>query len=313
MLFDLGDISALSVRSLMRVTDVFVSHTHIDHFVGFDHLLRLLVGREKSLRLYGPVGFIERVQSKLNSYTWNLVDRFVSDLVFEVTEIVGGGNGRRAHFNLKNGFARMAEQDCQLRDGVILEEESLRVVTVELEHRTPCLAFSLEENEHLNVWKNRLEDLGLSVGPWLRELKSAIRAGLPNETPINVITETSVQERRPLGLLSEKIISISRGQKITYVTDVAFTEANAQAIIRMAAGADVLFIESMFAKADTDKAKDRAHLTTDQAGYLGRKAGVTRIVPFHFSPRYQGEEDRLLAEVEAAKQADGRGAAETDG
>jgi ribonuclease Z len=260
-----------------------------------------MVGREKRLRLYGPVGFIERVQSKLNAYTWNLVDRFVADLVFEVIEIIGGGNGRRAHFSLKNGFVRTAEQDFQLHDGIILEEESLRVVAVELEHRTPCLAFSLEESEHLNIWKNRLEDLGLSVGPWLRELKSAIRCGLPDETPINVMTKSSIQERRPLGLLREKTISISRGQKIAYVTDAAFTEANSKAIIRLAAGADILFIESMFAKADADKASDRAHLTTDQAGYLGRKAGVTRVVPFHFSPRYQGEEDRLLAEVEAAK------------
>ena len=57
ILFDLGDIHALPPRSVLRLTDIFVSHTHIDHFAGFDRLLRLLVGRPKLLRLYGPPGF----------------------------------------------------------------------------------------------------------------------------------------------------------------------------------------------------------------------------------------------------------------
>jgi ribonuclease Z len=300
VLFDLGDISGLAARSLLRVSDVFVSHAHIDHFIGFDHLLRLMVGRDRKIRLYGPAGFIERIESKLNAYTWNLVDRFDADLVIEATEKIGGRKGRKAVFRLKNRFEREAERACSFDHGVILHEDSLRVTAAELAHRTPCLAFCLEENAHLNIWKSRLEELGLSVGPWLRDLKSAIHAGLPDETPISVNTGSSAAATRPLGLLREKIVSVTRGQKIAYVTDAAFTRDNANAIVQLAAGADVLFIEAMFARDDADTARDRAHLTTEQAGRLARQAGVARVVPFHFSSRYAGHADMLSMQVDRA-------------
>ena len=49
--------------------------------------------------------------------------------------------------------------------------------------------------------------------------------------------------------------------------------------------------------AEADAATERAHLTTVAAGRIAREAGVRRIEPFHFSPRYAGEEGRLLNEV----------------
>jgi len=47
-------------------------------------------------------------------------------------------------------------------------------------------------------------------------------------------------------------------------------------------------------------AAERAHLTTAAAGQIAREAGVRRVEPFHFSPRYTGEEERMLSEVMAA-------------
>ncbi len=59
--FDLGDISSLATRRVLRLSHIFVSHTHMDHFMGFDRMLCLCLGRDKALHLRGPPGFIERV------------------------------------------------------------------------------------------------------------------------------------------------------------------------------------------------------------------------------------------------------------
>src|SRR6266436_4762066 len=48
--------------------------------------------------------------------------------------------------------------------------------------------------------------------------------------------------------------------------------------------------------------RERAHLTTTAAGVIAREANVRRVEPFHFSPRYAGEQERMLAEVMTAFQ-----------
>jgi len=301
IMFDLGDISNLSPRKIQRLEHVFVSHAHIDHFIGFDRLLRILVGREKTIRLYGPNGFIDQVHHKLIAYRWNLIDRFMFDLIFVVTEIDSDLATRTARLRLKNTFAVEAAQSGRLIEGVLYSEPTFRVTTAVLEHRTPCLGFAIAEATHVNVWKSRLGELGLPVGPWLRELKRAVIENRRDNYPIQVGSRSKTSNERAM-LLGElrSAVTVTPGQKIAYVTDVADTVANRQASVRLALNADVLFIEAAFAEADAALAAERAHLTTAAAGSIARAAAVRRVEPFHFSPRYSGQEARLLNEVMAA-------------
>lgn len=292
LLFDLGDLSPLSARQLLRVTHAFVSHTHMDHFVGFDLLLRLLLGREKTVHLFGPPGFINRVEHKLAGYTWNLVANYESDFLLRVTAVGLEGGMDSAQFRSRTEFRREALPSPDLPPGVLLDEETFQIRGTFLDHQIPCLAFALEEKFHVNVWKSGLEELGLPTGSWLRDLKSAVARGEPDDMPVSVDGKTV-----SLGDLKEKVLRIVPGQKIAYVTDVRYTPANVEAIVGLVRDADALFIETAFTHEEENRAFEKYHLTARQAGQLARAAGARRLIPFHFSPKHSEEGERLMREA----------------
>jgi len=303
LLFDLGDISVLPPRKIHRLTHVFVSHAHIDHFVGFDTLLRVLAGRDKRLSLYGPQGFIAHVHHKLMAYRWNLVDSYANDLVFTVTEITSPWQAHRTQFRLKSGCAAEAVEEGHWQDGILVNEPGFRAAAALLDHHIPCLAFAVEEAGHVNVWKNRLADLGLPVGPWLKDLKRAVIEGKPDDTLITAGVSDANKRVMPLSALRH-VVTLTPGQKIAYVTDAADTPANRAAMVGLIRDADLLFIEAAFAAKDAQLATERAHLTTAAAGELAREACVRRVEPFHCSARYAGQEERMINEVMAAFASD---------
>lgn len=303
LLIDLGDLHALSPRSLLRVSQVFVSHTHMDHFNGFDQLLRLCLGREKTLTLFGPPGFIEHVHHKLAAYTWNLVHRYAADLQLIVHELQPDGLLRAARFSCRTAFAPEPAPTTSVQNDTVFEDENIRVRTASLDHGVPSFAYAIEERQRINVWKTRLEDMGFRTGPWLRELKRAILLGEPADRPFRVWWRdqgTLREEWHPLGILKERITRTAPGQKITYVTDVAYTAENAGKIVELSGGSDYLFIETPFLEEDAEIAARKCHLTARQAGILARRAGVKRLVTFHFSPRYQERAAQLRQEALAA-------------
>jgi ribonuclease Z len=303
MLLDCGDLSSLGPRHLLRVGVVAVSHAHMDHWAGFDRLLRLLIGREKQLKVVGPEGFANRLYHRLQAYTWNLVDRIPAELSFEVTEVIVGAAWPRTRFGLHDGFRPEPLQPASpTPDGTVLRQGLLQLRAAVLDHGTPCLGFVVEEALHLNVWRTRLEARGLPTGPWLARLKAAVAAGSPDDLPIPVYArnaEAAGAPVQPLGALRD-LVEVTPGQRLAYLTDFADTPANRAAAIALARDADILFIEAPFAAEDAAHALDRRHLTTRAAGEIARDAGARRIEPFHFSPRYQDAEGQLLAEVFAA-------------
>ncbi|MCH8313551.1 MAG: ribonuclease Z [Nitrospinae bacterium] len=300
LLFDLGDISTIPNGMLLKITDVFVSHTHIDHFIGFDHLLRIVFGRGKTLRLYGPDNFIANVEGKLAGFTWNLVDKYNESINLEVVE-VHEDHLRRARFRAIDKFKRSDENREPFVNGLLLEEPSFSVHTAILEHRVPCLGFALKEMFHVNVRKDRLEASKFSSGPWLNELKQFIFEGKPDDFIVRIPVNGGKESKEmALGPLKEDLIFISPGQKIAYVTDTVYNEENKTRIVDLISEADIFFCESPFLAEEEERGAERRHLTSRQAGLLAGEAGVKQLRTFHFSPKHKGRESQLRKEAQDA-------------
>lgn len=295
LLFDLGDLHPLGTRDLLRVTHAFVSHLHMDHWIGFDAWVRTLVGREKRVAIAGPPGLADAAEHKLRAYAWDLVDRYEADLVIDVIELVAPERIRRTRFRLLTAFGREELDEAAAPGGVVAETPAFTVRAVELEHHGPSLAYALQQPAQINIRRDRVEERALAVGPWIKPLTEAVRDALADDHPVALPDGSTA----PLGSLRD-LIRVEPGEKLADATDLRDTPANRAILSLLAGDAATLWIESAFAAADKARADDRAHLTTTAAGEIGRAAGARRVEPFHFSPRYEGEEDRLLAEVEAA-------------
>jgi len=303
LLFDLGDIAVLPPRKLLRLSHVFVSHTHMDHFVGFDQLLRVVLGRKSRIVLFGGPGFVAQVEHRLRAYTWNVVHRYTVALVLDVREIGTDGRGQQARFSSRSGFARESGVPFACADDVLHDDVLFRVRGRFVDHEMPCLAFVIEEKARPRVAKDRLAALGVATGPWLRDLKLAILSAAPADTPIHLRWRDQHGEHemiRSVGELSEIILDVTPGQRIGYVTDLRFSDANRRTLAALIAGVDQLFIESVFLDADREHALRKNHLTARQAGQIAREVGARAVVPFHFSPRYGQRAPEVAAEVRAA-------------
>lgn len=293
VLFDLGSNHSLEPSKLLKISDIFVSHTHIDHFIGFDNILRLFLGREKMLRIFGPPGIISNVEGKLNAYTWNLVGDY--PFILEVKE-VSEDKIKTARFICRDKFRREGHYEDTRFEGQLIKEPLFRIDAAILDHLIPSMAFSFSEEFHINIKKDALLKYGFTAGPWLGELKKYIREGRQEDFKIEVPLEDGKKIFK-LKDLKDEITIISKGQKITYVVDAIYTKKNADKIISLADGSDIFYCEAAFLDEDIERARERYHLTARQAGELAKRAGVKRLEIFHFSPRYKYMEDRLYKEA----------------
>src|SRR5437867_1767697 len=210
LLVDLGRIDRTPAATLLPIEAVFVSHTHMDHFMGFDQLLRLFLARDATLRLYGPAGLADCVAGKLAGYTWNLTDEYAFRL--EVTEIAPDIL-TSWQFLAKRRFAREPLGAPRPFTGVVLSDPAFTVEAAPLDHKIVSMAYAVTERTHLNVRADALVASGLRPGPWLNRLKQAVRAGAGDDAPI----EVAPGDTRRLGALREPLLTITRGQKVAYV------------------------------------------------------------------------------------------------
>ncbi len=290
-LIDLGEISSLTNRSILKIKRVFVSHPHMDHFFGFDKLLRIFLGKEKTVHIYGPDGIIKCVEGKLNGYIWNLVHNYKNNLKFVVYEI-HPRSSIIAEFLCREKFKKRIIGREKRKSNIIVEEDDHIVKCEILEHRIPSLCFMFEEKFKINILKNKLIEAGFEVGPWLKNLKQLIYENKLNEGIIYKGKKFLVKD------LKDKITKITEGKKIAYITDLIFSKKNLQKIKKLGNSVSILYIETTFSNKYAKRARERYHLTARQAGYIARMINAKKVIPIHISPIHSGNFHQIRRELE---------------
>jgi ribonuclease Z len=286
--FDLGDITGLSASEIYKISDAFVSHAHIDHFIGFDVLLRLILKRPEPLNIYGPADIAARVWGKLRGYTWNLIRDYptrINVFAFDGKTVI------HSAFQASNKFRREIVGETDAENGLLLKDPAFRVNAVTLSHGIPCNAYSLTAEVNINIDKEALKRKGISVGPWLTNFKKLLRENPDNDHPVAI--EGKVYT---VGQLLE-IVRFSKGQKISYATDIGINRKNIEMLVDFVKGSDVFYCEAYFLDEDMDRARERFHLTAKVCGMIAREAGVGRLVPMHFSPKYKDCPEHIIEEA----------------
>ncbi|MCI4625742.1 MAG: hypothetical protein L3V56_07245 [Candidatus Magnetoovum sp. WYHC-5] len=285
-IFDLGEFSYLSPKELLSISNVFISHMHIDHFIGFDRLLRHILLKEEPVCFYGPDGIINAIDAKLRGFTWNVVKGYPLKIeVFEAKK----ERLEHASFYASEGF-NIIRRPSILYNFSLYNNDGLYVNTCIFDHDIPVLGFSLEEDFHININKDLLNSMGLTPGPWLNELKKSVRYKQTNK-PFQVDGKTFSYEEL------SKIAIIAKGQKISYITDISPSKENIQNAIKLAANSDILYIEAYFLHEELQRAIERNHLTAKIAGMIGRLANVQNIYFIHISPKYFFNSENVVKEA----------------
>jgi ribonuclease BN (tRNA processing enzyme) len=288
LLFDLGDGARLPARVAHQVSDIFISHAHMDHISGFLWLLRSRIGETAVCRLYGPPGLAAHIAHLIEGIHWDRIGN--RGPRFEIAELHGE---RLIRFALQAGLEGCRPLgETAVYEGVVLEESDFRIRTATLDHGIPVLAYAFEPAMQINVRKERLQQRGLEPGPWLTELKRLIfeqdlarSLTLPDGSTGHVAA------------LAEELTLITPGGKLVYATDLADTPNNRARLTTLAKDAHTLFCEAPFLLEEAEQATRTGHLTTTACAEIANAARVGHLIPFHFSRRHEDKPWRVYDEI----------------
>jgi ribonuclease Z len=165
--------------------------------------------------------------------------------------------------------------------GIVHQGEGFRIRAFPLRHTKPCLGYTLEEEGRPGIFHpEKAEALGIPRGPLWAQLQDGGNVSAPDGTLVH-----------PRDVLGEP----RSGRKFSFVTDsLAFPE-----IAGEVAGSDLFVCEGMFEKDLAESAREKKHMTAEQAAGIARDAGgIKKLALIHYSPRYNEQNLKgLLAEA----------------
>ena len=277
-LFDCGRVE-YPQKLISKLENIFISHAHIDHLIGFDEILGMkLYAAHKHINVFGPGGITEQIMHKINAYTWNLVEPdAISIDVYEMRD----DEIRRTKFSVNGNMAGELVETGTIEDNTVFSGKDYTVKRIILNHGIPSIGYSFEESQKINISREKMEARNLSPGPWINVLKEAFIQR--QETEITVGDKVFRTDE-----LTD-MLEVNPGTKIVYLTDFLLDDKTRSELSLFAGNADILYCEASYKNEELEIARRNMHLTEGQAEDIAALANVRELIKFHRSERY-GEE-----------------------
>lgn len=289
-MFDCGRLGNIENSEINDVSDIFISHTHLDHFIGFDRFLRSSISSDSSYNFYGPLNFIKNLKGKLDGYTWNLIkDYTVSYKAYEITR--EGINS--SIFSATNEFQE-EKVDSNLSS---IELESGFTVKYEFfDHGITSLGYRICEPKRMSINKDKMDELGIKNGIWVGNFLKELSQDYISNEEFSVETNNGLKNYTTLEL-KDLLIEYPETQDITYMTDMAPTKENVEKAINFAKDSFILIIESVFMERDKEHAEMKNHLTINLSKKIFKESNSSYVSFGHFAPKYDRCRDELFKEL----------------
>ena len=253
-LFDCGEATQTQIARAglnpSRLSSIFITHLHGDHFNGVAGLLSTmgLDRRTRDLVLVGPRG--------INDYLETLARLKILFVNFRLD--------LREYGPQATGNAHADS------NGMIAVHEAAQYVvsSLPLDHRIFTLGYRIEERPRPGRFDlERARELRIPEGPMFGRLQSGKDVQLSDGRVV-----------RPSDVLGPA----RPGKAVAYCTDTR----PCRNAIELARGVDLLIHEATFTDDMAEEARDFGHSTARQAARIAHEAGAKRLLITHFSTRY---------------------------
>ena len=282
---DCGEAKALSAKECRNTKAIFLSHTHIDHFINFDKLLRHQIGTERKIIICGPEGITDQIQHRIKSYCWNLIE--AGAVTYEIREVKD--TSKYNVTNLNPPLWEKEEVGVYEQESIFTEKDFCVEFEV-LDHKTSSIAYLFRAEDKLKI---NLKE-GFKGGKWINELKSAFEQHDENKT-------IKIEEKEYLAKDLFSMVSIVQGKKLGVIMDHAASHDNHIKIKNKFTHCDDVYIECFYKNEDKELADKNYHSYAAMSGSIMKECNVKNAIPVHYSRKYDATElDELITQFDKA-------------
>jgi ribonuclease Z len=243
ILFDCGEGTQrqMNIAGINRnkVRKILLTHWHGDHVSGLVGLLQTISNNEnpQKITIYGPRETRERIAHLLRAVSFE-----ENRMELEIREINPSGVEK------------------------IYDGEDYIIQAAYLDHKIPCLGYSLIEKDKRKINMAKAKKLGLKEGPLIGKLQAGHSVSFKGQT-----------------ITADEVSHMDKGKKLSIILDTLPCK-NAY---ELAAEADILIAESAYTSDMEEKSLEYKHMTTKQAALIATTANVKKLIITHFSQRYK--------------------------